>query len=299
MPPRRARRYYLNLALFTILIILFAYYLALPAALAAQDIHPRRHPIQGLTPADFGHPYETLTFPARDGLALAAWYIPSRNGAAIIVAHAYNGNRTGMLYHADFLADQGYGVLLFDLRAHGESQGEVFPLGLDTHLDVLGALDYLQRRAGIDPGRIGALGASAGAKAVLAAAAQDERLRAVVADGAGLRTMHDYTLVSDLPAWLNAPFTFVYMQTAMLITGVEEGASMEALISRIAPRPVFLIAAGKGQERRLNEIYYAAAGEPKTLWLLPKSSHIRGLFTDSKEYQSRVLRFFDEALSSR
>src|SRR5690349_12256261 len=62
-----------------------------------------------------------VSFPARHGAVIAGWYIPSRNGAAIILCHGSDGDRGGMLAHARALAPYGYGILLFDWPGHGES----------------------------------------------------------------------------------------------------------------------------------------------------------------------------------
>jgi len=37
----------------------------------------------------------SVTFRSTDGLRLAGWYVPSRNGAAIVVVHGGGGNRAG------------------------------------------------------------------------------------------------------------------------------------------------------------------------------------------------------------
>ena len=147
LPKKRRGRYYRNLLLFTVGSLIFAFYIVLPIGFAFQDRYPpARFAVCCVSPADLGLEYEDVTFPTSDGLTLSGWYIPSQNGAAIIAAHARNGNRTGMIYHAGFLARHGYGVLLFDLRAHGDSEGEMWLHGWRGHLDVLGALDYLQNR---------------------------------------------------------------------------------------------------------------------------------------------------------
>ena len=299
-PKKRGWRYYRNLLLFTLGSALFAFYVVLPIGFAAQDARrpPARFAVCCFTPADLGLKYEDVTFPTRDGLTLSGWYIPSQNGAAIIAAHARNGNRTGMIYHADFLARHGYGVLLFDLRGHGESQGELWLYGWQGHLDILGAVAYLQNRPDVKPNRIGALGLSAGSEVVLHAAAVNDQIKAVVSDGADFRTLQDMYLAADPATWAYAPGWLLYFSALTAISGVPSPPSLADLVPQIAPRPLLLIAAGtaKAEEIKFNRIYYAAAGEPKQLWELPDSTHIRGLFSHPEEYQDKVLTFFDHAL---
>ena len=39
-----------------------------------------------------------------------------------------------------------------------------------------------------------------------------------------------------------------------------------------------------------------AAGAPKTLWEIPESKHVDGLQARPREYERRVVGFFDDAL---
>jgi hypothetical protein len=72
---------------------------------------------------------------------------------------------------------------------------------------------------------------------------------------------------------------------------------MQDLVSRIAPRPVFIIWAPHGVDTEaLNPGYFKAAGEPKTLWEIPESKHTGGLAARPAEYERRVVGFFDDAL---
>jgi len=297
-PRKRGWRYYRNLLLFTLGSILLAAYVILPIGFAVQDVRPpERFAVCCVTPADLGLPYEDVTFRTSDGLILSGWYIPSRNGAAIIAAHARNGNRTGMIYHAGFLAQHGYGVLLFDLRGHGDSEGKLWLYGWQGHRDVLGALAYLQSRPDVEPNRIGALGLSAGGEVVLHAAAVNDQIKAVASDGADFRILQDMYLAADPATWAYAPGWLVYFSALTAISGVTPPPSLADLAPQIAPRSLLLIAAGTDTaEIGLNRVYYAAAGEPKQLWELPDSTHIRGLFSHPKEYQAKVLTFFGQAL---
>ena len=79
------------------------------------------------TPAEYGLPYEDVALTTSDGLPLAAWYVPSQNGAAVILQHGYRGNRGSVLDTAKLLASHGYGILMMDARAHVQEHA-TFPL---------------------------------------------------------------------------------------------------------------------------------------------------------------------------
>ena len=77
--------------------------------------------------------------------------------------------------------------------------------------------------------------------------------------------------------------------------------SLKDLVGRIAPTPVFFIYGEHGQdgERDLNPTYYRSAHQPKAIWEVPGSGHTGGINARPKEYERRVIGFFDRALLRR
>ena len=73
-------------------------------------------------------------------------------------------------------------------------------------------------------------------------------------------------------------------------------ANLEDLTPKIAPTPVFFIHATKGAGgEENNPQYYAAAGRPKQIWKI-RTTHTHGLDARPREYERRVISFFDRAL---
>jgi uncharacterized protein len=243
--------------------------------------------------AHLGVGYEDVTFRTSDGLKLAGWYVPSRNRAAVIVFPA--GGRSGGQEHVRLLARNGYGVLIFDPRGTGESEGDPYRWGGER--DVKAALDYLRRRPDVDPQRIGGLGLSLGGELMLQTAGETDALRAVVSEGAGIRSIREQMLKPGARKWLSAPFWATQMAAIAVFSNHAPPPNLKDLVARISPRPVFLIYSGHplgGEE--LNEQFYAAAGEPKTLWKIADADHTGGLEAHPVEYERRVVAFFDRAL---
>jgi pimeloyl-ACP methyl ester carboxylesterase len=77
---------------------------------------------------------------------------------------------------------QGFGVLLFDFRGHGQSEGKSSTLGLDEKRDVIGAVEFLADREGREPPRVGIYGVGMGAHAAVLAAADRPSLHVLVLD---------------------------------------------------------------------------------------------------------------------
>ena len=248
-----------------------------------------------LPPAvQLGRPYEPVELRTDDGLRLAGWYVPSRNGAAVI---AFPG-RTQPVPHARLLARHGYGVLLLDRRGEGASEGDFNAFGWDGAADLRAAVAFLRARPDVEEDAIGGLGLSVGGELLLETAATEPALRAVVSEGAGVRSIREqlhWPGIAPAVRWIS-PSLVTTAATAVL-TGERPPADLAGLVARIAPRPVLLIRAlhGNGDEV-LNRVYRDAAPATTALWETDAGGHTGALGADPAAYEQRVVGFFDDAL---
>jgi dipeptidyl aminopeptidase/acylaminoacyl peptidase len=169
--------------------------------------------------------------------------------------------------------------------------------------DLRGAVAYLQSRPGVDPERIGAMGCSMGSAVTIGAAAEDAAIKAAVAEAvyADMSELWDrfgYGGIRNTSIhWTWGPLLRL---TAWMWTGEKVGAfKPEAMIGQISPRPVFIIhsehdngACTVSDAQRL----YAAANEPKELWIVPGAGHCSAHYYQTEEYERRILAFFDQWL---
>ncbi|MEK7324278.1 MAG: alpha/beta fold hydrolase [Chloroflexota bacterium] len=252
------------------------------------------------TPADYNLPYEDVTLTTGDGLKLAAWYVPSQNGAAVLALHGYHSTRDEMLNEAKLLADHGYGALIIEARAHGYSEGELITFGLKEALDARAGLDYLLARPDVDPDRIGALGNSQGAVTLLLATAQYPEIKACVGNSPYASLQDEIATGVKAFAGLD-PFPFAPL--IQFFAEREAGFTAEAVapinhIAQISPRPVFLMQGGSDATIPTDsgQRLYDAAGEPKELWFDAELGHVQFDTKRPEEYERRVIEFFDEYL---
>jgi len=246
--------------------------------------------------ADLGTGYEEVAFTTSDGLRLEGWYIPSRNRAAVI---AFPG-RSGPQKHARMLARNGYGVLLFDRRGEGASEGDGNLFGWGGEKDIYAAVDFLRDRPEIHSSRIGGIGLSVGGELMLEAAAESDGLAAVVSDGAGTRSLLED--LDDIPSpgkWIGLPFLATKTGSVALFSNTAPPPELTELVPRIAPTPLLLIWAPNSGGEDMNPDYYRLAGQPKAIWAIPEAGHIQGITARPKEYERRVVDFFDRALLSK
>jgi hypothetical protein len=266
-----------------------AYVVVAPLAIAIVATHRPRAEVE---PLDLGRPYEEVTLRTADGLDLAAWYVPSRNGAAVISFPT----RKGKPAQARMLARHGYGVLLLDARGYDGSDGDPNAYGWETDKDIDAAVAWLQERPDVRDGRVGGIGFSVGGEMMLDAAASNEGLRAVVSEGAGERSVRE-TLIRGPRGWPAVPTMGVQTGAVALLSGSAPPPALDDLVGRIAPRAVLLISAGRGGGgEELNADYFRAASEPKELWEIPEAGHVGGFQARPRAYERRVVGFFDRAL---
>lgn len=288
------RRRLLFLILLEVVLVL---YLVLPAYFAYFSLRPTRIPVTTV-PAVLAGRAEEVTTQAGDGVSLSGWYIPPRNGAVIIALHGGGDNRLGVLPHAELLMENGYGVLMMDMRAHGNSGGEIFVEGWNAPLDMTAMVEYLHSRPEVE--RIGALGLSAGAVSIIHAGAENEAIEAFVADGTGVGAASD--LLDPLTphpavALLLVPDYWISYRFTALFTGLAPAPPLRDQVKRIAPRPLLLIAGEVSNwEPELAAKYAASAGDAAEVWVVPNTGHIAGIHTAPEEYETRVINFLNAAL---
>ncbi|MGZ8606981.1 MAG: alpha/beta hydrolase [Actinomycetota bacterium] len=275
--------------------LLIVYFVIWPVAIGLMVTHIPQIELGSRTPADLGIAAEDVTFPTLDGVTLSGWYLPSDNGAAIAVLHGAGSTRTNALEHAAFLHEAGYGALLFDSRGFGLSEGTAMGTGWWGDLDIDAAVTFLAGRPDVDPDRIGVFGLSMGGEEAIHAAASDERIRAVVAEGAGaVRTLADTVSLDGFGRYLAVPHYAVMTLVADLCTRAPRPTSLESAMERIAPRPVLLISAPA--EYEFTEGYHAAAPDSTELWKVNDAPHTGALGVHPDEYRARVLALFGGAL---
>lgn len=255
------------------------------------------------TPADFGIEYEDVVVTNTSGLNLVGWYVPSQNGAVVILQHGYEENRQNMLEEADILYRHGYGVLLSTVRGHDQNDEDMITFGCREMEDMEAWYRFVLGRAEIDPERIGILGQSLGGSLAIQFSRENQGIAAVVAHSpltsmadtvdAGLR---HFSPIPDPLVPVLAPFIVFWGER---ITGCElEDINAKEWIGNISPRPVYLVCGGKDQlvsEKNCRALF-SMAREPKEFWFEAECDHHECDTIYPEEFERRVIGFFDQHL---
>jgi uncharacterized protein len=290
MNPRLWRRYGRRLLITAGTLVLTAQVL-FPTAIAYVVTHTARAEVPA---PSLGAAHEEVAFTTSDGLRLQGWFVPSRNGATVI---AFPG-RSGPQKQARMLVRRGYGVLLFDRRGEGASEGDPNTFGWHGERDLHAAAAFLRSRADVEPERIGGIGLSVGGEMLIRAAAGSDDFKAIVAEGASGQSLRDGIANGEMSATAILADGSVTLATA-LFTNDLPPPSLKSEVARIAPGAVFFVYGENGQggtETKPNRGFHHAAREPKQIWEVPNGQHIAGITTKPEEYERRVIGFLDDAL---
>ena len=264
---------------------------------------------------------EECRFTTSDGLVLRGSYLPttapSRRGV-ILFGHELGGNRWGATGYAGELRDRGFDVFTFDFRNHGQSDSllgyQPMPWLTEYEVaDLQAALDYLCSRPDADPAGVGLFGVSRGGNAALCVAAADERVRAVVTDGAFpidamlrhyiRRFMGIYVRIPLVADYLPDFCLISYYQWAKLLLGLRRRCrfvNVEQACRRVW-QPVFMI---HGERDRYiptgmaETLRHALSGRSK-LWVVPGVKHNGAVAEVQQEYHRRIWRFFQRHLAAQ
>jgi hypothetical protein len=289
---RPGRHRYVRRGLLALGAVLSVLLVVVPLAVALGATH---RPRATVPPLDLGRPHRDVALRTSDGLKLAAWYVPSRNGAAVVSFPT----RRGKPDQARMLVRHGYGVLLVDMRGYDGSDGDPNAFGWGATKDLDAAVAWLRRQPDVRDGRIGGIGFSVGGEQLLDDAAQNPGLRAVVSEGAGERSYRE-ELIYGARGWFALPGRMVLTAAVAFLSGESPPPSLRDVVARISPRAILLVYAGHGVGGEdLNVDFYRAAGERKELWKIPEAHHVGGYAARPREYERRIVGFFDRQLLGR
>lgn len=242
------------------------------------------------------HAGEHVTFKAADGVTLTGLlFVRPHARRTVLVCHGYRMVKERLRLFVDKFADDN--VFLFDVRGHGESEGEIITFGFHEQQDVAAAVAFLQEDERFLGKPLYAVGISMGAVALLATAVKHpDFFTAIVLDSSFADLYHQLARAFERKTHLpRVPF-FGISQALFEYFG-------NFAVTDVSPRtwarqlqiPALVV---HSQVDRLSPVsdaheLYTALASKKELWLVSGSAHGR-IFKDvSREYFHKLKNFFD------
>jgi len=245
------------------------------------------HPVK--MPADF--PGVTVSIPGDGHLIAGTWRDLGGGSPVVLLLHGFRGDRASMVPRARVLVAAGFSVLLIDQQGHGETPGELITLGWRESADARAARDWIRAQA---PGRrVGVIGVSLGGASVLLGA-QPAGFDAVVLEAVypRVRRAVENRVALRLGALKHvlAPLLLVQIEPRLHVR-VEQLEPIRSIAKLGAP--VMVVGGSRDAHTREEETreLYAAAAEPRALWIVPGAAHQDFSRYDPPGYDAHVVEF--------
>jgi pimeloyl-ACP methyl ester carboxylesterase len=246
-------------------------------------------------------PPRTVQIHAADGALLRGWmFTPAETkGGCVVVLHGIGGSRQDALGFARLLLDNRYRALLPDLRAHGESGGELITYGVLETGDVARWVDWLTGAEKCE--RVYGLGESLGAGVLLQSLSIESRFRAVIAECpyASLEEVgrERGAQLLPIPAGIGTIVDIPLIETALLYVrthyGIDARQAWPARAVRDTRTPILLIHGIDDEKTPVRHSREIAAQNPRiVLWEVPHAGHTAAWTTEPVEFPRRVLGWF-------
>jgi pimeloyl-ACP methyl ester carboxylesterase len=235
-------------------------------------------------------------FVSSDGIALKGWWNPGVSSMPVIIfCHGLNQSRIEMLERAAESNKRGYGVLLFDLRNHGESGRAYTTIGIHESRDVCAARSFVEAKAAARPHVL--WGVSMGASSAILGAQRCPGVAAIISDSSFLSFRetigHHVNMIFRLPAF---PFGNLITAITEWRAGFDaDEGDVEAAV-RQTDVPILFIAGGA--DRRMppalaQGLMDASHNPTKELLVIPGATHGEAFQKDRLTYLNSVYRFLE------
>jgi pimeloyl-ACP methyl ester carboxylesterase len=204
-----------------------------------------------------------------------------------------------MLGRAELLWRDGFAVLVPDLQGHGESTGDRITFGYREGMDAAACIEYLRTR--FPNLRVGAVGVSLGG-AALTLAAKRARPDAAVLEAVfpTITEALDNRLAIRIGplSRLLTPLLLLQLKPRL---GIAPGdlRPIDEIGNLHCPALVLSGTADRHTTEAQTRALYAAARDPKELWLVPGAGHVDLLRCDPKGYAAHVLGFLEKYLDAQ
>jgi len=244
-------------------------------------------PVIEITPEFFNLRYQEVWLPVRADSGkverIHGWWIPANQADAKVLLYLHgNGINIGAnVGYANQFHQLGFSVLLMDYRGYGRSEGS-FPTESQVYQDATTAWNYLVKQQQIQPSQIFIYGHSLGGAIAIDLAVQHP-------EAAGLIVESSFTSIGDIAKLQSRFWMFpVDLILNQRFDSISKVRSLQMPVLFIHGTADFLVPAVMSQQ------LYAAAPEPKQLFLVPGAGHNNLAEIAGMQYLQAVQKFFQQ-----
>lgn len=235
------------------------------------------------TPDHIGLDYQDVWVESVEpGVKLHGWWIANAaSNRVLLYLHGNSDNIGENVYHSGRFYHLGFSVFLFDYRGYGQSKGE-FPTEQQVYEDTETIWQYLVNERGIAPEQIVVYGHSLGGAIAIELATKHPDISHLIIEGSftSLRRMGNYRY----PLLNILPIDFLLKNQFNSLAKVPHLNMPTLFIHGLQDTDV---------PPFMSEELFAAAPEPKKLWLFPPGAHSTVAPLAGEEYFKTVREFVE------
>ncbi|WP_276814160.1 alpha/beta hydrolase [Desulfurococcus amylolyticus] len=284
--------------LFILLEILLAYIASVKLARPPREMG-------GWNPGDLGLQYTSIDVVTRDNTRLKGWLIKGGKASTIIVLHGYTASKYNETYIkpvVKLLSDEGYNILVYDQRGHGESEEAYTTLGYREVDDLKDVIEWLRRSHPEIAGKIGVIGYSMGGAVVLMYATKYGGVDAYIADSPYIDVFESgkrwiKRSKEPLRSMLLLVFPLIVKFTEGRVRVKSEELRLYKYAKTLKDNRILVIIGGRDDLVDVSEVTRFVeearqAGAEVELWITD-SMHVRSIITNPGEYREKVIGFLE------
>ena len=255
---------------------------------ASQLVAPNQYSIG---PAPDGLPAETIRLKSQSGCEIVGWNIRAKESKGVVILlHGMRGSRLSMLKRAKFLHRAGYSIVMVDLQAHGESQGEYITVGhLEKH-DVAATVKFAKKS--YPNQKIGIIGVSLGGAAALLASTLEIDAMVLESVYPNIRAAIQNRVQAQLGLFAKVPSEILLLQLKYRLGISTDELRPEEKLSQVTC-PILIISGANDPHTTAQETerMYELVNSPKEIWLIERAGHEDLHLHSSNKYEKRILAF--------
>lgn len=239
---------------------------------------------------------------SQDGLKLHSYHVKNQSSSNkwVITVHGYTSEGINMSSYAKKYYDNGYNVLIPDLRSHGLSEGDYIGMGWDDRLDIISWINYILNE---DPNADIVLhGISMGAATVLMTSGEEipSNVKVIIADCGYTSVWDEFAYqLDDLFSLPEFPILNVSSIVSKIRAGyfLGEASSIEQVKKSKTP---ILYTHGDQDDfvpyYMMEELYNATSSE-KEMLTIKGAEHAKASEVDPETYWTTVNNFINKYIN--
>lgn len=249
-------------------------------------------------------PKEDVWITSFDGLKLHGELLKNGDGKKLLIeVHGFRSSaKHDFIAAMPYFYGKGFSILLIDLRAHGESEGEYITYGVHERCDLRDWVYFAMEKLGADI-EIVLHGISMGASTVLMTSALDlpENVRGIIADSGYTSPYDIFVRVLEL-SFHAKPFPILPITQLMAERkanfGFKDASTLDAMAENTIP---VLFVHGEDDDFvpiEMSEANYNVCKAEKQFVRVPGARHACGYVVDKERCEAALDAFFAHAFQN-